>query len=84
MLTKEEWRNACIVALILFGVLAAWYCVMTAKDYNDLNEKYEDLSRDYKDLDNSYDAEKHIVDMMEDVIVQKNRQIEELESQLPK
>lgn len=77
MLTKEEWRTACIVALVVFGILAMWYSNTTANEY--------------KALYDSYTAEKHIADMMEDVIVQKNqqindlnRQIEELESQLPK
>ena len=77
MLTKEEWRTACIVVLVVFGILAAWYSFSLAKDYKALSDNYE--------------VEKHIADMMADVIADKNQQIgdlnqqiEDLKEQLPK
>ena len=77
MLTRAEWRMACIVALVVFGILAMWYSNTTAEEY--------------KALYDSYTAEKHIADMMADAIADKNKQIDDLnqqivdlESQLPK
>lgn len=68
MLTKEEWRTACIVALVVFGILAMWYSNTTADEY--------------KSLYDSYTAEKHIADMMADVIADKNQQIDDLNQQI--
>lgn len=77
MLTKEEWRTACVVALVVFGILAMWYSNTTADEY--------------KALWDSYTAEKQITEMMADAIADKNKQIDDLnqqiadlESQLPK
>lgn len=77
MLTRIEWRTACIVALVVFGILAMWYSNTTADEY--------------KSLYDSYAVEKHIADMMADAIADKNKQIDDLnqqiadlESQLPK
>lgn len=77
MLTRTEWRTACIVALVVFGILAMWYSNTTAEEYKALYDRYT--------------AEKHIADMMEEVIADKNKQIDDLnqqivdlESQLPK
>lgn len=68
MLTKEEWRTVCIVALIVFTTMAAWYSVSTAEEY--------------KTLYDSYTAEKDIADMMADVIADKNQQIDDLNKQI--
>ena len=77
MLTRAEWRMACIVALVVFGILAMWYSNTTVDEY--------------KSLYDSYTAEKHIADMMADVIAEKNQQIgdlnqqiDDLKAQLPK
>lgn len=40
MLTKEEWRTACIVALVVFGILAMWYSNTTADEYKALYDSY--------------------------------------------
>lgn len=75
-MSKAKWKTICIIALAIFGASASWCCVEMSHDYGHLNDSYQD--------------EKAIADMMEDVIANKNheidklnRQIEQLKAQLP-
>ncbi len=68
MLTKNEWKALFFATMTVYAVFGLWYRFSSVKKYADLSE--------------SYTAEKHIADMMADVIADKNKQIDDLNQQI--
>lgn len=67
-MSRTQWKACCIITVIICGIWLKWGSDRHTVEYDKLNE--------------SYKAEQVIVDHMEQVIVQKNLEIDELNAQI--
>lgn len=67
-MSKTQWKACCFIAVIICALWMKWGSDKHTAEWNELNE--------------SYKAERKIVDRMEQVIVDKNLEIDELNAQI--
>lgn len=67
-MSKTQWKACCFITVIICGLWMAWGSWCHLLEYDKLNE--------------SYKTEQRIVDQMEQVIVDKNLEIDELNAQI--
>ena len=81
-MSKTQWKACCFIAVIICALWLKWGSGRHTAEWNELNDSNETLKNSYKALGDSYKAEQKIVDYMEQVIVNKNHEIDELNAQI--
>lgn len=67
-MNRNQWKACCLITIIICALWMKWGSDKHTAEWNKLND--------------SYKAERKIVDRMEQVIVQKNLEIDELHAQI--
>lgn len=81
-LDKKDWQ---IIAIAIIAVCSSLLAIFFGAAYlsnKDMADMYIELNDSNRELKKSYKAEQVIVDHMEQVIVQKNLEIDELNAQI--
>lgn len=67
-MSQKQWRACCLITIIICGLWMKWGSDHHTAEWNKLNDNYI--------------AEQKIVEQMEQVIVSKNLEIDELNAQI--
>lgn len=67
-MSKNQWKACCLITIIICGLWMKWGSDHHTSEWNKLNDNYI--------------AEQKIVEQMEQVIAQKNLEIDELNAQI--
>ena len=67
-MNRNQWRACCLITVIICGLWMKWGSNHYTSEWNKLNDNYI--------------AEQKIVDQMEQVIVDKNLEIDQLNAQI--